>query len=129
MAYFFFFAAGFFADLDAFAVLVLAFDFTFVEDTFITVFFLGEAVFGFLVADAFTLPFFFPFSVLLCPFALALEAATNLSTVQPMLTETTSSPGFTSTITSPLVAARLRIPAASSRVDFGAPLVRWIVAM
>ena len=50
-------------------------------------------------------------------------SSTNLSTVQPTLTETTSSPGFTSTTTSPLVAARLRTPASSNRVDFGAPFL------
>jgi hypothetical protein len=56
------------------------------------------------------------------------SASTNFSTVHATLTETTSSPGFTSTTTSPLVAARLRVPAASSRVDLGAPLLKWMVA-
>ena len=99
--------------------------------TFLTgaLFFFGEAGFDFPFADAFTLPFFFPLSEALCPFALTFDTVTNLSTVQAVLTETTSSPGLTSTIRSPLVEARLRMPAASSRVDFGAPLIRWMVAI
>ena len=73
--------------------------------TFLTgaLFFFGEAGFDFPFADAFTLPFFFPSPDALCPFALTFDTGTNFSTVQPTLTETTSSPGFTSTTTSPLV--------------------------
>src|SRR5512145_2893662 len=88
----------------------------------------AEDVFPFPFAEAFTFAsFLFPLSFF-APLPLV-GGATNLSTVQPTLTETTSSPGLTSTTTSPFVAARLRSPATSSRVDFGAPLVRWIVAM
>ena len=149
--YFFFFpfgaaflaVLGFAADLcdallpfgDDFPVFALAFGFPFVEAAFTTAFFFGADIFDFPLADAFTLPFFFPPSPfplgddVLCPFARPLANSTNFSTVQPTLTETTSSPGFTSTTTSPFVAARLRIATSSKRVDFGAPLVRWMVAI
>src|SRR6188474_218166 len=80
------------------------------------VFFAFTGVFAFL-AGAFAFVVFFAATVLLpfedgalasffldfCPFSCA-DASTNLSTVQPTLTETASSPGFTSTTTSPLVA-------------------------
>src|SRR3972149_5017910 len=59
------------------------------------------------IADvfAFVAGFFFPASF----FVPSFSSATNLSTVQPTLTETTSSPGFISTTTSPFVAARLLV--------------------
>src|SRR5688572_23274151 len=107
-----------------FAVFDFALGFTFAEDARAAIFLFGEDVFDFPSADAFTLPFFFPVSAFLCPFALPVGAATNFSTVQPTLTETTSSPDFTSTTTSPFVAARLRILTSSNLVGFGAPFVR-----
>ena len=54
---------------------------------------------------------------------------TKRSTVQAMITDVTVSPGFTSTSASPLAAARLRMPAASSLADFGAPWLVWMVTM
>jgi hypothetical protein len=91
----------------------------FVLTGFLATFFFGADFFA--VTFAFG-DFVFPLSAFL--FEDDVFSSTNLSTIQLTLIETTSSPGFTSTITSPFVEARLRMPAASSRVDLGAALLK-----
>jgi len=54
---------------------------------------------------------------------------TKFSTSQLITTDCTASPGFTSTAASPRTAARLRTGAASRRVDLGARLSKWTVAI
>src|SRR5688572_6388579 len=124
MCYCYFFLLFFFAE-------GLAFDFfagvfAFVIGFFLGVAFpLGEDVF----AGAGFLPFGEDATVGLFFAGFSSSISTNFSTVQATLMETTSSPGFTSTTASPFVAARFRRAASSNLVDFGAPLLRWMVAM
>src|SRR5687767_8833699 len=126
LGYYFLFLFGdfvFFAILEAFfgADFFFGDAFTFTEDFFP---FGDDVLAGALLPFADDFGADFPFREEVFGFTFSsFTRSTNFSTVQPTLMETTSSPGFTSTITSPLVAARLRMPASSNRVDFGAPLV------
>jgi hypothetical protein len=113
--------AGFLAG----AFLVFAADFAFTLRALRVAFFRFEAALVFAVF--FPAGAFFPFADLVfadAAFRFGFCSSTNLSTVHATLTDNASLPFFTGTIVSPFAEARLRTPAASSRVDFGAAFFR-----